>query len=71
MFVSRNNYYNRNIKDGETLRTRAAYLEGPDGKEAGVAILAGNLPRFILREDHAIALCNAIVDSLDEHRTGA
>lgn len=69
MFVSRDTYYARNLKDGESLRTRPAYLEGPDGREQGVAILAGNSPRFILREDHALALCNAIVDSLDEHRT--
>lgn len=68
MFDSKRAHYGRNIFDGESLKTRAALLTGPTGKEPGVAILTGNLPRFVLREDHAIALCNAIIDSLDEHR---
>jgi hypothetical protein len=70
MFISKANYYARNVNDGEQLRTRPAILEGPGGDTQGVAILAGNMPRLILREDHAIALCNAIVDSLEEHRAG-
>lgn len=70
MFVSRATYYARNLKDGESLHTRAALLEGSTGLEQGVAILDDNNPRFVLREDHALALCNAIVDSLEEHRMG-
>lgn len=68
MFVSRHAHYNRNIFDGESLTPRAALLNGPDGKERGVAIFSGTALRYVLREDHALALCNAIVDSLDEHR---
>ncbi|KQQ89456.1 hypothetical protein [Arthrobacter sp. Leaf137] len=71
MFDSKRAHYSRNIIDGETLTTRAAFLNGPDGKEPGVAIFSDTILRYVLREDHAIALCNAIVDSLDEHRTGA
>lgn len=70
MFVSNDTYHARNLREGESLRARAAILEGPTGKEPGVAILTGYHPRYVLREDHAIALCNAIIDSLDEHRTG-
>jgi hypothetical protein len=68
MFNSKSSHYTRNIFDGEGLRAKPAFLNGPDGKEPGVVILADNVPRYVLREDHAIALCNAIVDSLDEHR---
>ncbi|WP_461164946.1 hypothetical protein [Arthrobacter sp. R4-81] len=71
MFDSRRAHYTRNIFDGESLTPRAALLSGPDGKEPGVAIFSGSELRYVLREDHAIALCNAIVDSLDEHRKPA
>lgn len=71
MFNSKPTHYTRNISDGESVNTRAALLHAPDGKEPGVAIYLGDVPKFVLREDHAIALCNAIVDSLDEHRSRA
>ena len=68
MFVSKPSHYDRNLADGESLKVKAAKLSAPEGKEPGVAIFAGTRPKFVLREDHAIALCNAIIDSLDEHR---
>jgi hypothetical protein len=71
MFSSRSAHYPRNISDGESFTTRPAFLNGPDGQEPGVAIFGGPVLHYVLREDHAVALCNAIIDSLDKHRAGA
>lgn len=68
MFNSKQAHYSRNIFDGESLHTKPAYLNGPGGQEPAVAIFGGHILRYVLREDHALALCNAITDSLDEHR---
>lgn len=68
MFTSRSNHYTRNIADGETLTVKPAFLTAPTGREQGVAVLDGSNPRLVLREDHALALCNAIIDALDLHR---
>lgn len=67
MFVSKSSHYSRNLADGEGLKVKPANLSAPEGKEPGVAIFVGTLPKFVLREDHAIALCNSIIDTLDEH----
>lgn len=67
MFISYEHRYPLNIRDGETLNVIPAELQGPNGLEIGVAIKSGSYLKYVLRGDHAIALCNAIIDTLDEH----
>lgn len=68
MFYSRSNHYERDIEQGAALNAVPAVLKGPTGHEPGAAIFIGKYVRLVLREDHVIALCNALIDALDEHR---
>lgn len=68
MFHSRRSHYAGDIQQGAALNVKPAILAAPNGQEQGAAIFIGKYVRLVLREDHAIALCNAIVDALDEHR---
>lgn len=67
MFTSWPHRYNLNIKDGETIKVLQAEIQGPNGSEPGIAIKSGSYVKYVLRADHALTLCNEIVDALETH----
>jgi hypothetical protein len=67
MFTSWPHRYALNVRDGETTHVIQAEIQGPNGSEPGVAIRTGSYVKYVLRADHALALCNEIVDALENH----
>lgn len=54
----------QNREIGESLRVIPA-RSGYGNPPSGVAIFAGNYLKFVLEEDHALSLANAIADALE------
>ncbi|GAA3681931.1 hypothetical protein GCM10023081_20030 [Arthrobacter ginkgonis] len=64
MFISRNEFYLKNLKDAHSLTCEPATLEGNNGNEPAVAIFHGRQIRYVLPIPEALRIATAIADAI-------
>jgi len=70
-FIGRPERYEANVIGAGRTYARAAFMDGPYGREHAIAIFRDRALLGLLTPEHAIRISNEIVDAIEElERTG-
>ncbi|QYF89709.1 hypothetical protein [Arthrobacter sp. PAMC25284] len=68
-FVGRPDKYDMNVQGSAVTYVKAAYMDGPYGREPAIAIFRNRALLALLTPDHAIRIADAIADAVEQHES--